>query len=304
MKDYVIATWFSHYKAWELVADLHGPTNPSHSEFRSNRTFQLLNGDLVQNIGLEEPKVLILEDDVDWELDVANRLPLILNADTTRPDEYGFGVVKGFDLLYPGWCYEFGLEKPFETGPYERVTGKVDVPGKTMEDGTKLVDRTYNFARPIFPACLQWVSKDRLGPEPTFLTCNSQPHDSAYIITLSAARYLLQSTLPSHVLHPHLLLQHHSMLPYAWDPIDIWVSNKPAKHVFHTLVLHPPLFKQIPEDKPQGEKLLKSARMAYWERESKRLGRSVEQLEREQRVLIAEERGETMVKGPTEVGNP
>ncbi|KAI9021849.1 hypothetical protein DFJ74DRAFT_670716 [Hyaloraphidium curvatum] len=83
-KDYEIATWWSHFRAWQLAADLPSPSRPS---FERRRLSELQKGQ-VERIGLGEPKVLILEDDVDWELDLRSRLPHLLAAAARRRDEY------------------------------------------------------------------------------------------------------------------------------------------------------------------------------------------------------------------------
>jgi hypothetical protein len=158
-KDYVLATWWSHYRAWERIADRFRPTITYESQ-RVSRTASLLAGNDTERVGLEEPRVLILEDDVDWELDVKDRLSILMDAAAApRPDEYGDGKsqVVGWDLFYPGWCFEFGTEKPFEVPGFERVYAEVEVPANEW-DGEKIKKRKYQIARPIFPACLQWVS--------------------------------------------------------------------------------------------------------------------------------------------------
>lgn len=76
----------------------------------------------------------------------------------------------------------------------------------------------------------------------------------------------------------------------VYDPLDIEISNRAAKHVLHTGVLHPPLFKQVPESrKKQGDPLVCSARRAYWNLKG---GEEVEQeMERQEEMIDREREG-------------
>ncbi|KAI9021847.1 hypothetical protein DFJ74DRAFT_722379, partial [Hyaloraphidium curvatum] len=259
LRDYEIAIWWSHHRAWTRAADL---ASRPHASFARRRMHEIASN-RTERIGAGEPKVLILEDDVDWELDVRSRFSHLLRAvprwgvegDPPR-------AVEGADMLYVGWCFEENVSVPLESWRGKsRVLGEVRVPAGDSGDPPA---RTYALARPIFPCC-----------------------QHAYILTASAAAHLALTSLPHHALTSRF------PAPYLpgkrWAAVDIHVANGPAKEHLRAAVVHPPLFRQLPEGaKPQGEGLLRGARGEYWKKRGGREG------EESQFKLIEAERGEEM----------